>query len=162
MGLKANTRGGVLGSASGQFGCLGTGIPFGIAAKLAQPEQEVFVINGDGSFGFNAMEFDTAIRHGVKITCVISNDRAWGMIKHGQELNYGSDRVYCSELRSAHYEGIVKALGGHGEFVEKHEELEPALKRAMASDKPSCVNVLTDPTVTSPVTLLFSDSLKVE
>ncbi len=162
MGLKANTRGGVLGSASGQFGCLGTGIPFGIAAKLAQPEQEVFVINGDGSFGFNAMEFDTAIRHGVKITCVISNDRAWGMIKHGQELNYGSDRVYCSELRSAHYEGIVKALGGHGEFVEKHEELEPALKRAIASDKPSCVNVLTDPAVTSPVTLLFSDSLKVE
>lgn len=160
MGLKANTKAGVLGGASGQFGCLGTGIPFAIAAKLAQPDKEVFVINGDGSFGFNAMEFDTAVRHCVKINCVISNDKAWGMIKHGQEISYGCERISCSELTPAHYEKVVEALGGHGEFVETHEELEPAIKRAIESNKPSCVNVLTDPTVTSPATLLLAGSLK--
>lgn len=160
MGLRAYSKAGVLGAASGLFGCLGTGIPFAIAAKLAQPDKEVFVINGDGSFGFNAMEFDTAIRHNVKITCVISNDKGWGMIKHGQKLNYGSDRTCCSVLRAAHYEKIVEALGGHGEFVTMEQELNPALSRALKSTKAACVNVLTDDTVTSPVTLLLAGSLK--
>ena len=162
VGLTAKSKTSVLGGAGGLFGCLGTGIPFGIAAKVARPDTTVVVINGDGSFGFNAMEFDTAVRHKIPFICVISNDTAWGMIKHGQEITYGSERLIGSELNPAHYEKVCEALGGYGEMVEKEEDIIPAVKRALKSGKPACINVLTDPTVTSPATLLLIDGLKME
>jgi acetolactate synthase-1/2/3 large subunit len=164
FGLAFATRqkGGVIAAAAGLFGCLGTGIPFGMAAKLARPEKKVVVLNGDGSFGFNAMEFDTMVRHNIPVVVVINNDCAWGMIKHSQELSIGKDRLQCSELGMRHYEKVVEGLGGHGEFVTKDEEIIPALERAFASGKPACVNVMTDPTVTSPATPLFYQSLKME
>lgn len=120
------------------------------------------VLNGDGAFGLNAMEFDTAVRYNIPFVCVILNDQAWGMIKHGQEMTYGNERVVGSELGVVHYEKVVEALGGYGELVTKDEEVIPALERAIACGKPACVNVLTDPAVTSPATLLFVDSLKME
>ena len=160
--LRATEKAGVLGAASGQFGCLGTGIPFALAAKAARPDKTVVVINGDGSFGLNAMEFDTAVRHDLPIVCVINNDCAWGMIKHGQEMCYGDDRVCGSELGAIHYEKMAEALGGYGEFVEKDEDLIPALKRALESGKPACINVMTDPCVVSPATLQFVEGFKME
>jgi len=160
VGLKAKEKSSVIIAAGGLFGCLGTGVPFGIAAKLARPEKTVVVINGDGAFGFNAMEFDTAVRHNIPFVCVICNDQAWGMIKHGQEMSY--DRVVGSELGVVHYEKVVEALGGYGEFVTRDEETVPAIERALASGKPACVNVLTDPTVTSPATVLFVTALTME
>ena len=161
VGLQSKERSGVLVPSSGLFGCLGTGIPYGIAAKLARPEKRVVVLNGDGSSGFNIMEFDTAIRHNIPFVCVINNDCAWGMIKHGQEMTLGRDRLQCSDLGLRHYEKVVEALGGHGEFVTRDEEIVPALERALAANKPACVNVLTDPTVTSPATIMFEQALKV-
>jgi len=161
-GLKAKEKAAIIGGAAGLFGCLGTGVPMGIGAKVACPDKTVVVISGDGSFGLNAMEFDTAVRHKIPFVCVIVNDQAWGMIKHGQEITYGPQRVVGSELGIVHYEEVVKALGGHGEFVVKDEEIIPAMKRALDSGKPACVNVLTDPTVTSPGTLLLIDGLKME
>jgi len=160
VGLKAKGKSSVIAAASGLFGCLGTGVPFGIAAKLARPEKTVVVINGDGAFGLNAMEFDTAVRHNIPFVCVICNDQAWGMIKHGQEMSY--DRVVGSELGIVHYEKMVEALGGYGEFVTRDEETAPAIKRAIASGKPACVNVLTDPTAVSPATVLFVSALTME
>jgi thiamine pyrophosphate-dependent acetolactate synthase large subunit-like protein len=160
--LRATTRSGVIGSAGGQFGCLGTGIPFAIAAKIAHPDKIVVVINGDGSLGLNAMEFDTAVRHNLPFVCVINNDCAWGMIKHGQEICYGNDRVCGSELGIVHYEKMAEALGGYGEFVEKDEDIVPAVKRALESGKPACINVITDPCVVSPATLQFVEGFKME
>jgi acetolactate synthase I/II/III large subunit len=160
--LRANEKAAVLGSAGGQFGCLGTGVPFAVAAKAARPEKTVVVINGDGSFGLNAMEFDTAVRHHLPFVCVINNDCAWGMIKHGQEICYGNDRVCGSELGVVHYEKIAEALGGHGEFVEKDADLIPAIERALASGKPACINVMTDPCVVSPATLQFVEGFKMK
>ncbi len=160
VGLKAKEKSSVIVAAGGLFGCLGTGVPFGIAAKLARPEKTVVVINGDGSFGFNAMEFDTAVRHNIPFVCVICNDQAWGMIKHGQEMSY--DRVVGSGLGLVHYEKMVEALGGYGEFVTKDKETVPAIERALASGKPACINVLTDPSVTSPATVLFVTALTME
>ena len=160
VGLKATEKSAVIIAAGGLFGCLGTGVPFGIAAKLARPEKTVVVLNGDGAFGFNAMEFDTAVRHNIHFVCVICNDQAWGMIKHGQEMSY--DRVVGSELGVVHYEKMVEALGGYGEFVTRDGETVPAIERALASGKPACVNVLTDPTVTSPATVLFVTALTME
>ena len=161
-GLVAKEKAAVLGVAGGQFGCLGTGVPFAIAAKAARPDKQVVVINGDGSFGLNAMEFCTAVRHGLPFVCIINNDRAWGMIKHGQEICYGDDRIIGSELGVVHYERMVEGLGGYGELVEKDEDIIPAVKRALASGKPACINVLTDPCVVSPATLQFVEGFKME
>jgi acetolactate synthase-1/2/3 large subunit len=162
VGLRAREKSFVLPGSGGLFGCLGTGIPFGIGTKVARPDKTVVVITGDGSFGLNAMEFDTAVRHNIPFVCVICNDRAWGMIKHGQEMVYGDNRLIGSELTSGNYEKMVEALGGYGELVTKDEEIIPAIKRALESGKPACINVLTDSTVTSPATLLLVDSMKME
>ena len=162
LGFSTKQKAGVIASSSGLFGCLGTGIPFGMAAKLARPDKKVVVLNGDGSFGFNSMEFDTMVRHNIPVVVVVNNDCAWGMIKHSQELSIGKDRLQCSELGTRHYEKLVEGLGGHGEFVTKDSEIIPALERAFASGKPACVNVMTDPNVTSPATPLFYQALKME
>jgi acetolactate synthase-1/2/3 large subunit len=162
LGFMTKQKAGVIAASSGLFGCLGTGIPFGMAAKLARPDKKVVVLNGDGSFGFNAMEFDTMVRHNIPVVVVINNDCAWGMIKHSQELSIGKDRLQCSELGTRRYDKMVEGLGGHAEFVTKDDEIIPALERAFASGKPACVNVMTDPSVTSPATPLFYQSLKME
>jgi acetolactate synthase-1/2/3 large subunit len=162
VGFMSRHKAGVISQSSGLLGCLGTGIPFAMAAKLAWPDMKVLLLNGDGSFGFNAMEFDTMVRHNIPIVCVVNNDCAWGMIKHTQEMSIGKERLQCSELGTRHYEKMVEGLGGHGEFVAKDEDIIPALKRAFESGKPACVNVMTDPTVTSPASVLFYQSLKME
>ncbi|MDO9067941.1 MAG: thiamine pyrophosphate-binding protein [Deltaproteobacteria bacterium] len=136
---------------NGPFGSLGSGIPHAIAAKVAFPRRRVLIVNGDGSFGLNAMEFDTAVRHNIPIVSVIGNDQAWGMILHNQREFYGNDRVVGSRLGPVRYDRLVEALGGYGELVEDPSEIKPALERAFASGKPACVNVMTQARV-SPVT----------
>ncbi|WP_287152518.1 thiamine pyrophosphate-binding protein [Candidatus Solincola tengchongensis] len=159
VGLRAGETAGVIGNGN-HFGCLGIGVPFAIGAKLARPERRVVLVSGDGSFGLNAMEMDTACRHGVPVTAVICNDQAWGMAKHHQEICYAEDRVCGTELGVVRYERMVEALGGHGEFVEREADILPALRRALDSGKPACVNVLTDPTVVSPATVMFAESYR--
>ncbi len=159
MGLRATEMSGVIGSGT-LFGCLGTGVPFAIGAKAARPDKRVVLVTGDGSFGLNAMEMETSCRHGLPIVVVICNDQAWGMVKHHQELCYEECRVCGTELGVVHYERIAEALGGHGEFVEKEADILPALRRALDSGGPACVNVLTDPKVTSPATLMFAEGFK--
>jgi acetolactate synthase-1/2/3 large subunit len=158
-GFISSNHAGVQIPAGALLGCLGTGIPFGMAAKLLHPDKPVVVLNGDGSFGFNSMEFDTAVRHNIPIICVVNNDCAWGMIKHSQEMSIGEDRCTCSELGMRNYEKMVEGLGGYGELVTKDEEIQPALKRAIESGKPACINVVTDPNVTSPATVMFYQNL---
>jgi acetolactate synthase-1/2/3 large subunit len=154
-GFSSAHKAGVVVPASGLLGCLGTGIPFALSAKLANPDKAVILLQGDGSFGFNGLEFDTAIRHHIPIICIINNDCAWGMIKHSQEMSIGKDRCTCTELGMRHYEKVVEGLGGYGEFVTRDEDIIPAIQRAIDSGKPACINVVTDPSVTSPATVLF-------
>lgn len=139
-------------SISTYLGCLGVGIPFALAAKLARPESPVFLLEGDGSFGLNAMEFDTAIRHGIPIVCLVGNDGSWGMSRHGQGLQFGYDQHVAVELGVRPYHEVVRALGGHGEFVDNTGELRGAIERALESGLPSCINVEIDPAVCSPMT----------
>jgi acetolactate synthase I/II/III large subunit len=159
IGLKATRMSGVIGSGT-LFGCLGTGIPFAIGAKVARPDQNVVLLTGDGSFGLNAMELETACRHGAPITVVICNDQAWGMVKHHQELCYDEKRVCGTELGVIHYEKISEALGGYAEYVDKDEDILPAIKRALDCGGTAVVNVITDPTVTSPATIMFVEGFK--
>lgn len=134
----------------GYLGCLGTGLPFAIAARLAHPGKQVVCVIGDGSVGLNFMEFHTAVKHNLPFVTVISNDQAWGMCKRGQKLIFGPDRVIGTELGMVHYERLVEDLGGHGEFVTEPQGVIPALERALNSGKVACLNVMTDPEAISP------------
>ena len=125
----------------GPLGTLGVGMPFAIAAQLAHPQKRVLIVYGDGSFGLNGMEFDTAIRFGLPIVGVVGNDAAWGQMLRPQAALYGEDRLVATELNYTRYDLVVEALGGHGEYCERPEEIRPALERAFASGKPALVNV---------------------
>ncbi len=111
-----------------------------MAAKVARPDKQVILLQGDGSFGLNGMEFDTMVRHNIPIVCVICNDEAWGMVLHEQQAR-GEDRVIGTRLGFRPYHKMVEGLGGYGEAVERPEEIRPALERAFASGKPACINV---------------------
>lgn len=131
----------------GPFGCLGVGPSFALAARLARPDKQVAIVYGDGSFGLNAMEYDTAIRKRLPFVGIIGNDGAWGQIKVAQEALYGPGNAPASELGDSPYERMVEGLGGHGERVEKPNEIRPALERAFDAGVAACVNVIVDPTL---------------
>lgn len=134
---------------SGPFGCLGSGPGYALAAKLARPERQVVLLQGDGAFGFSGMEWDTLVRHNVPVVSVVGNNGIWGLEKHPMEALYGYSVV--AELRpGTRYDEVARALGGHGELVSAPAELRPALERAFASGLPAVVNVLTDPSVAYP------------
>ena len=131
----------------GPFGCLGVGAPFALAARHVHPDKQVLVVYGDGSFGFNAMEFESAARQGLPFVGVIGNDGAWGEMKAFHERVYGDDGMVAQDLsQGIGYERMVEALGGHGERVERPQDIGPALDRAAASGVPAVVNVLLDRT----------------
>jgi acetolactate synthase-1/2/3 large subunit len=124
---------------SGTFGTMGVGMPLGVGAKVACPEKTVIVLHGDGSFGLNAMEFDTAVRHKLPVLVVISLNGGWTGIPSkgapGRDLGY------------TRFDKIAEALGGYGEYVEQPDQIRPALERAMdavKSGRPALVNVVTD------------------
>ncbi len=121
---------------------LGVGMPFALAAQLAHPDRRVVIVYGDGSFGLNGFEFDTAVRFKLPIVGIIGNDAAWGQMLRPQVMLYGEDRIVATQLAYTRYDKVVEALGGHGEFVERPEDLRPALERAAASGKPALVNVV--------------------
>jgi acetolactate synthase I/II/III large subunit len=134
---------------SGPFGCLGSGPGYALAAKLARPDRQVVLLQGDGAFGFSGMEWDTLVRHNVPVVSVIGNNGIWALEKHPMEALYGYSVV--AELRpGTRYDEVVRTLGGHGELVSTPAELRPALERAFASGLPAVVNVLTDPSVVYP------------
>jgi acetolactate synthase-1/2/3 large subunit len=126
----------------GPLGTLGVGAPFAVAAQLAHPGRRVVIVYGDGSFGLNGFEFDTAVRFKLPIIGVLGNDAAWGQMMRPQGAIYGWDRLAATELAYTRYDKVVEALGGHGELVERPEQIRPALDRAAASGKPALVNVI--------------------
>ncbi|TMK68482.1 MAG: acetolactate synthase [Actinobacteria bacterium] len=133
----------------GPYGCLGSGPGYAMAAKLARPDRQVCLLLGDGAFGFSGLEFDTMVRHGIPVVGVLGNNGIWALEKHPMEFLYGYS-VAADLQPGLRYDRVVEALGGHGELVERPDELRPALERAFASGRPALVNVLTDPGVAYP------------
>ncbi len=125
----------------GPLGTLGVGPSFAMAAKLARPDEPVFIIYGDGSFGLNGMEYEAAARQGIPFVGVMGNDGAWTQIRRGQAQLFGNDRLPATGLGFTRYERMVEALGGYGEYVENPADIRPAIDRALASGKPALVNV---------------------
>ena len=126
---------------NGPSGAIGSAIPMALACKLARPGKPVFALLGDGTFGYHALEFDTALRYGLPIVAVVGNDARWNAEYQLQLDHYGRDRAVACELLPSRYDQVVEALGGHGEWVSDPEQLESALQRALESGRPACVNV---------------------
>jgi acetolactate synthase-1/2/3 large subunit len=125
---------------NGVAGSIGAAMPFAIAARLATGAPVVAVM-GDGAFGFHMTEFDTAVRCGLPFVAVVGNDATWNAEHQIQLRSFGPDRTHSCDLLPTRYDKVVEALGGHGEYVTRAEDLGPALERALASGKPACVNV---------------------
>ena len=136
VGLSASTY-----FDAGAFGCLGVGVPFAVAAALACPDRQVITVTGDGAYGINAMEIDTAVRHGAKIVVIVSNNAAWNIERYDQEYNYGG-RVIGTVLRHSDYAAMARALGAHGERVENPDDLADAIRRGLAN-APAVIDVVT-------------------
>lgn len=129
----------------GPLGCLGVGAPFALAAKSLNPERQVWVIQGDGSFGLNGFDYDTALRFKLPMVSVVGNDAAWGQIRIPQVQMFGEDKSPGTLLAPTRYDKVVDALGGHGEHVTEPKQIRPALERALESGTVACVNVMLDP-----------------
>jgi acetolactate synthase-1/2/3 large subunit len=150
MGMTRTIRQGGTYLDYGLYGCLAVGLPYANAAKLRYPDRRVLAIMGDGSSGFNFMEFHTAIRKKLPIVVVIGNDQAWGMIMHSQQLRLGHHIPNGTELGWVDYHKMVEILGGFGVCVERPQDVRPALEAAFASGKTACINVKVAPSVISP------------
>jgi acetolactate synthase-1/2/3 large subunit len=129
----------------GPFGCLGVGPSFAIAAKLLRPAERVLLIAGDGAFGLNGMEMETAVRFKLPMTVVIGNDGGWGQIRNPQLSFFGAERQVATSLPFTRFDKMVEALGGKGVQVTEPKQLRPALEEAMGSDAVTCINVVLDP-----------------
>jgi acetolactate synthase I/II/III large subunit len=121
------------------------GAPFAIAAKALAPDRPVCVIQGDGAFGLNGMDYETAVRFGLPMVVVVGNDAAWGQIRVPQRAMYGDEKALATSLAPTRYDRVVEALGGRGEHVDDPAALVPALTRAFESGTVYCVDVAIDP-----------------
>jgi acetolactate synthase-1/2/3 large subunit len=130
----------------GPFGCIGVGVPYGIAASLAFPDRKVVVATGDGAFGFNAIELDTAARHKAPVLIVVANNGAWQIEVHDQTVTHG--KVVGTRLQFSDHAAMARAFGMHGERVETEEQLGPAIARAMAN-RPALLDVVVTPEAVS-------------
>jgi thiamine pyrophosphate-dependent acetolactate synthase large subunit-like protein len=135
----------------GWNGCMGSGIPFGMGAKLAAPDRPVVVICGDFGFGLSAMDLETAVRHRIPIIVVIANnDGITGALRQNTTFPPDYPELFSRFQPGLRYERIMEVFGGQGEFVDEEADIRPALERAAASGLPSCINVSVDPDSSGP------------
>jgi acetolactate synthase-1/2/3 large subunit len=133
----------------GPYGCLGTGLGYAIAARIARPSAPVVLMLGDGAAGFSLMDVDTLVRHDLPVVMIVGNNGIWGLEKHPMRFLYGYD--VAADLRPhTRYDEVVRALGGAGELVTKPADLAAAIGRALDSGVPYLINVSTDPAVAYP------------
>ncbi|HUL28124.1 MAG TPA: acetolactate synthase [Streptosporangiaceae bacterium] len=133
----------------GPYGCLGTGLGYAIAARIARPSAQVVLLLGDGAAGFSLMDADTLVRHRLPVVMICGNNGAWGLEKHPMQALYGYDVAADLQPR-CRYDEVVAALGGAGEIVTRPDGIAPALRRAFGSGVPYLVNVITDPAIAYP------------
>jgi acetolactate synthase I/II/III large subunit len=133
----------------GPYGCLGTGLGYAIAARIARPKGQVVLLLGDGAAGFSLMDVDTLVRHQLPVVMICGNNGIWGLEKHPMQALYGYD-VAADLQAGCRYDQVVSALGGAGELVTEAGQIAPALGRAFAAGVPYLVNVVTDPKIAYP------------
>ena len=135
---------------AGNNGCMGVGVPYAVGAKIAQPDRLVIAVCGDMGFALSAMDMETAVRHKVPILVVVANnDGGTGAITQRTYFPNSEERITMFQP-DIHYDNIMLAFGGHGEYVDRPEQLKPALERSVASGKAACINVKIDPFAAFP------------
>jgi acetolactate synthase-1/2/3 large subunit len=135
----------------GPYGCLGTGLGYAIAARLAHPASQVVLLLGDGAAGLSLMDVDTLVRHDLPVVIIVGNNSAWGLEKEPMRAVYGYD--VAADLRpGTRYDEVAAALGGAGELVTTPDGIAPALRRAFDASVPYLVNVITDVSAAYPRT----------
>jgi acetolactate synthase-1/2/3 large subunit len=127
---------------NGVGGSIGSSLPMGGAARVVERDAPVFVVLGDGTFGFHMAEFETAVRHDLPFVAVVGTDARWNAEYNLQVRDYGPNRTFGCDLLPTRYDLVVTALGGHGELVQSVDELPGAIERSLASGKPACINVM--------------------
>jgi acetolactate synthase I/II/III large subunit len=127
---------------NGVGGSIGSSLPMAGAARVVEPEAPVFVVLGDGTFGFHMAEFETAVRCNLPFVAVVGTDARWNAEYNLQVRDYGPNRTFGCELLPTRYDLVVEALGGHGELVQSSDELPGAIERSLESGKPACINVM--------------------
>jgi acetolactate synthase-1/2/3 large subunit len=125
----------------GPLATLGACLPIGLVTKIVRPNQPSIVISGDGSVGFYMAEFDTAVRHNLPVVILVGNDGCWGIERQFQLAGHEGEKTIACDLLRTRYDLVMKGFGGEGEHVESLDELRPALKRALSSGRPYCINV---------------------
>jgi acetolactate synthase-1/2/3 large subunit len=128
----------------GPYGCLGTGLGYAVAARIARPSAQVVLLLGDGAAGFSLMDADTLVRHRLPVVMICGNNGIWGLEKYPMRALYGYD-VAADLQPQCRYDQVVSALGGAGELVTRPADIGPALRRAFDSGVPYLVNIATDP-----------------
>jgi acetolactate synthase-1/2/3 large subunit len=126
---------------NGPSGAIGSSVPFALAARLAFPDSRIVTMLGDGTFGFHAMEFDTALRYQLPFIAVVGHDAAWNAELQMQLRSFGAERAVGCELLPTPYEGLAESLGGYGSCVTSASELRARLADARESGLPACLNV---------------------
>ena len=142
---------------NGVAGSIGGSLSFANAARLAEPNAPVFVVLGDGTIGFHLSEFETAVRRKLPFVAVLGNDALWNAESQIQLREYGRERMHGCDLTPARYDLAVAALGGHGEYVERAEDLGGAIERSLASGKPACINVMIE-SIAAPVIRITAEA----
>jgi acetolactate synthase-1/2/3 large subunit len=127
---------------NGVGGSIGASLSFANAARLAEPTAPVFVVLGDGTIGFHISEFETAVRRNLPFVAILGNDALWNAESQIQLREYGKERMHGCDLLPTRYDLVVQGFGGHGELVERVEDLPGAIDRALASRKPACINIM--------------------
>jgi acetolactate synthase-1/2/3 large subunit len=127
---------------NGVSGAIGSGLSLALSARYIERKAPVFVVLGDGTVGFHLSEFETAVRRGLPFVAIVGNDACWNAESQIQRRAYGAERMHDCDLTPARYDLVVSALGGHGEHVQRAQDLAGAIDRALASGKPACVNVM--------------------
>jgi len=127
----------------GTFSMLGVGVPFASVAKLNNPDKNVVVISGDGAFLSGGSSIEAAFQQKLPIVVVIDNNGGLDCISQQQERLFANKRHFATDFRDIPFHSMFEGLGGHGELVERREDIVPAVKRALASGKTACVNVKT-------------------
>jgi acetolactate synthase-1/2/3 large subunit len=126
---------------NGVAGAIGAGLPFAVAARIAQPRAPVIATMGDGTFGFHPAEIDTAVRTGAPFVAIVGNDARWNAEYQIQIREYGANRAGGCELLPTRYDNVAIAFGGYGEHVSRADEIAPAVERAIASGLPAVIDV---------------------
>lgn len=134
-------------------GSMGYGTPGAVAAKDLFPDRTVIAFAGDGCFLMNGQEFATAVQYDLPIIVIVVNNGIYGTIRMHQEREYPG-RVVATDLKNPDFAALARAYGGHGEVVERTDEFAPAYERALASGKPSIIEIRLDPEAITPARTL--------